>query len=127
MVGECFAINLASIQPKMAEIQIFCDYLIETYIDDDSDFPPEIWATCSFSMYLKTVACESFHSKCNSLFYTSYPCVYAFFEIVKQYQTDAKIKIQSIVCTLRKPLSIFIKKKLYKPNYKIKKLGNNSL
>jgi len=33
---------IASIQPEMAKIQTFCDYLVDTYIDDDSDFQPEI-------------------------------------------------------------------------------------
>jgi len=42
MVGKCFAIDLASIQLEIAKLQTFCDYLVDTYIDDDSDFPPEI-------------------------------------------------------------------------------------
>jgi len=30
MVGECFAIDLASIQHEMAKILTFCDYLVDT-------------------------------------------------------------------------------------------------
>jgi len=62
----------------MAKIQTFCDYLVNTYIDDDSDFPPEIWATCISSMYLTTNGCGSFHSKFNSLFYTPHPSIYVY-------------------------------------------------
>jgi len=76
MIGECFVIDLASIQPEMAKIQTFSDYLVDTYIDDASDFPPEKCATCSSSMYLTSNACESFHSKFNSLFDTLHPSIY---------------------------------------------------
>jgi len=45
MVGECFAIDLFSIQPSTAKIQLLCDYLVETYIDDNSKFPLDVWVT----------------------------------------------------------------------------------
>jgi hypothetical protein len=68
MVGECFVIDLVStrIQPSTENIQLLCDYLVEiTCIDDNSDFPPNVWATCSSSMYLITNVYESFHSTFN--------------------------------------------------------------
>jgi hypothetical protein len=111
MVGECCVIDLVSIQPSTAKIQTFCDNLVNIYINDDSDFPSKIWTTCSSSMCLTTNACDSFHSKFNSLFstiitiitiITSHPSIFQFLEILKQCQTDAKIKIKSIVCTPRK-------------------------
>jgi hypothetical protein len=110
MVGESFSTDLASIQPSTAKIQTFWDYLVDTYIDDDSDFPPEIWATCSSSMYLTTNVCKSFHSKLNSLFYTSHQSIHQFLEILKQCQTNTKIKTQSIVCTLRETIKQINKK-----------------
>lgn len=122
MVGECF-IDLW--QPLTDKIQTFCDYLVDTYIDDDSDFPPEIWATCSSSMYLTTNACESFHSKFNSLFYTSHPSIFQFLEILKQCQTDAKIKMQSIVCTPRETNKQINKKKFIQTQ--ITKLKNKEI
>jgi len=62
-------------------------------------------------MYLTTNACKSFHSKFNLLFYTSHPSIFQFLEILKQCQTHAKIKIQSIVCTPRE----ITKKNVYIP------------
>ncbi|KAE9544413.1 hypothetical protein AGLY_001592 [Aphis glycines] len=101
IVGECFAIDLVLIQPSTAQIQKFYDYLVETYIDDDSDFPPEIWATCSSSI------------------------IFQFLEILKQCQTDAKIEMQSIVCTPREKIKQINKKKIHiNSNHKIKKLKN---
>jgi len=64
-------------------------------------------------MYRTTNACESFHSKFNSLFYTSHPSLYKFLEILKQCRTDAKIKIQSIVCTPWETTKQIHKKKIY--------------
>jgi len=73
-------------------------------------------------MYLTTNACESFHSKFNSLFYTSHPSIYQFLDILKQCQTDAKIKIQSIVCAPRETTKQINKKKFIETQ--IKKLNN---
>jgi len=56
-------------------------------------------------------ACESFYSKFNSLFYTSHQNIFQFLEILKQCQTDAKIKMQSIVCTPRETTKKINKKK----------------
>jgi len=56
---------------------------------------------------LITNACGSFHS----LFYTSLPSIYQFLEILKQFQIDTKIKIQSIVCTHRETTKKIHKKK----------------
>lgn len=50
-------------------------------------------------MHLTTNACESFHAKSNSLFYNSHPNIFQLLEILKQVQTDSKIKIQSLNIT----------------------------
>jgi hypothetical protein len=69
-------------------------------------------ATCSSSMCLTTNACESFHSKFNWLLYTSHPSIFQFLEILKQCQTDAKLKIQFIICTPRETTKQINKKKI---------------
>jgi hypothetical protein len=62
-VGDCFAIELGAIQPVSDVITKFADYLIETYIAEDSTFPPLMWAEHSSSVTRTTNACESFHSR----------------------------------------------------------------
>ncbi|KAF0756117.1 Uncharacterized protein FWK35_00004773 [Aphis craccivora] len=42
-----------------------------------------------------TNACESFHSKFYSCFYTPHPDIYSFLEILKQIQIDIKTLIQT--------------------------------
>lgn len=42
-----------------------------------------------------TNACESFHSKLNSMFYSSYPNIFQFLEVLKNVQTDVYIKMRS--------------------------------
>jgi len=43
-VGDCFSNELAEIQLMKENLIQFIDYLVENYIDNDSLFPPEIWA-----------------------------------------------------------------------------------
>jgi hypothetical protein len=56
-VGDCFAIELGAIQPVSDVITKFADYLIETYIAEDSTFPPHMWAEHSSSVTRTTNAC----------------------------------------------------------------------
>lgn len=42
-----------------------------------------------------TNACESFHSKLNGMFYSSYPNIFQFVEVLKNVQTDFYIKMRS--------------------------------
>lgn len=36
-IGDCFAFDMSLIQPKDDRITKFCDYLIENYVDEDSE------------------------------------------------------------------------------------------
>lgn len=52
-------------------INRFCDYLLETYIDEAADFPVNIWAESSPSLTQTTNCCESFHAHFNNSFYST--------------------------------------------------------
>lgn len=105
-VGDCFAISFSEIQPTSEKLTKFTDYLVENYISEDSLFPPYIWAEKSASTQRTTNACESFHSKFNSSFYSSHPNLFQFIEVLKDFQKDIYIKLNSITCkkVLRKAL-----------------------
>ncbi|KAL4097257.1 hypothetical protein QTP88_022060 [Uroleucon formosanum] len=94
-VGDCFSDELAEIQPINEKLTKFNDYLVENCIDNDSTFPPEIWATKSNSIYRTTDSCESFHSKFNSQFYSPHPNIFNFLNILYSIQSDTKIIIRS--------------------------------
>ncbi|KAF0686992.1 Uncharacterized protein FWK35_00038294, partial [Aphis craccivora] len=83
-----FTEDFMSIKPNDEKLNQFMDYLVENYIDTQSDFPPHTWAEMSSSSERTTNACESFHSKFNSCFYTPHPDIYSFLEILKKIQID---------------------------------------
>ena len=102
-VGECFALELSENMPQDPRVVKYADYLVDTYISEESLFPPIIWAEHSSTITRTTNACESFHSNFNnSIYYAEHPNLFVFVEKLKEFQTDTYIKIQS----LQKPIQI---------------------
>ncbi|KAL4112727.1 hypothetical protein QTP88_016463 [Uroleucon formosanum] len=94
-VGDCFSFKLAEIQPNNEQIIKFMDYLIENYIENNSLFPPHIWAEKSSSVSRTTYSCESFHSKFNSQFSSLHLNIYSFLDVLYGIQADTEIIIRS--------------------------------
>jgi len=44
MVEDCFAYDIITLQPHDDRIIQFTDYIFETYLTNDAEFPPQIWA-----------------------------------------------------------------------------------
>jgi hypothetical protein len=65
-VSDCFTDYIMAIQPKNEKVEIFVDYILETYISNESNFPPFLWAEYSASTMRTTNSCEAFHSKFNA-------------------------------------------------------------
>lgn len=65
------------LKPDDNRVTKFADYLVDTYIGEDSMFPPEMWASASVETYLTTNACESFHAHFNSSFNSTHPNIYS--------------------------------------------------
>jgi hypothetical protein len=61
----------------------FCDYLFETYISEESIFPPQIWYSKPRNLLTTINACESFHAVLKSNFYHPHPQISNFLEILK--------------------------------------------
>jgi hypothetical protein len=74
---------------------MLCDFFEKNYILQSSKFLPSIWAEFSNSLTRTTNACESFHSKLNSMFYSLYPNIFQFLEVLKNVQTDIYIEMHS--------------------------------
>ncbi|KAE9543797.1 hypothetical protein AGLY_002027, partial [Aphis glycines] len=72
-VSDCFVFDLISDMPDNHQYTQYTDYLLETYIHENSKFPPKIWACMTESLCLTTNNCESFHSHFNQQFYKSHP------------------------------------------------------
>lgn len=93
-VEDCFVEDLMSIMPTSA--QGFADYLVETYITEDSLFPPHLWASGEVSSDRTTNACEAFHSKFAQNFNSSHPNIFAFVEVLVGIQIDVYIGLRSL-------------------------------
>lgn len=125
-VGEVFAIDFAEIKPENDKVTEFCDYLVDTYISENSHFPPHIWAEHSSSLQRTTNACESFHSKYNSSFYSPHPNINSFINVIKQFQIDTSVKINSVFSTPKTSVSqSLIKTKFL--NEKLNDLKNHKI
>jgi hypothetical protein len=66
-VSDCFALDFVPNHPNDKRVEQFCDYLLENYIDADTNFPPSVWSDCSASLLRTMNASESFHSHFNEL------------------------------------------------------------
>ena len=52
--------------------ETFTDYILETFVNDNSSFPPYLWAESLSSDPRTTNGSEAFHRDFNSQFYTSH-------------------------------------------------------
>jgi len=95
-----------TIKPNNQQLNAFCDFFEKKYISSSSKFPPSIWAEFSNSLMRTTNACESFHSKLNSMFYSSCPNIFQFLEVLKNVQTDVYIKMRSSNQTQKRRMTV---------------------
>lgn len=95
-VVNCFTDDIVSMLPRNEKVEAFTDYIINTYITPDCDYPPSLWVMYSGSIITRTTnSCEAFHSKLNGIFYSAHPNIYKFIDILKNVQKDTYIKIRS--------------------------------
>lgn len=94
-VGESYVDDLAPIQPEDSKVRKLADYLIDNYIDEDSKFPPRIWAAASSAMTRTTNACESFHAHFKQSFYSAHPTIFIFVHQLTKFQSEVYVKINS--------------------------------
>lgn len=95
-VSDCFTLDLMGIQPNDNRVVEFSDYLVDTYINEEAMFPPNIWASCTSSITRTTNCCESFHSKFNECFYKTHPSLFIFINVLNNCQTEVYLKLNSI-------------------------------
>lgn len=61
------------------------DYLLDTYVDEESDFQQTIWAEAMACLIRITNACQVFHVKFNKYFYKTHPSLFVFLSILKEF------------------------------------------
>lgn len=93
-VEDCFIEDLMTVMPPKA--QPFADYLVDTYVSQDSLFPPHLWASEEVTSERTTNACEAFHSKFAQNFNSFHPNIFTFVEVLVGIQVDVYIGLRSL-------------------------------
>ena len=94
-VEDCFAFDLFPCAPNVEKAHEFADYILRNYIDENSKFPPSVWAEPDLQFKRTTNGCESFHAKFADMFYHCHPPNFEFMERLKSVQTHNYLKIRS--------------------------------
>jgi len=95
-VCDCFALEFLSNLPSDKRVEQFCDYLLENYIDADSNFPLPVWSECTASSLRTINACELFHVHCNALFYSAHHKIFVLVSALQKLQNETSIKMRSV-------------------------------
>jgi hypothetical protein len=72
-----------SIAPIDIQVNTFCDYLINTCIDENATFPPYLWSSYNILGERTTNACEAFHSAFGKYFDPPHPNIFVFYKVLK--------------------------------------------
>jgi len=95
-VCDCFALEFLSHLPNDKRVEQFCDYMLENYIDADSNFPPSVWSECTASSLRTINACELFHAHFIALFYMSQHNIFILVSALQKIQNETYIKMRSV-------------------------------
>jgi hypothetical protein len=72
-----------SIVPINIRVNTFCDYLIDTYIDESATFSSYLWSSYNILGERTINACKAFHSAFGKYFYSPPPNIFVFYEVLK--------------------------------------------
>ncbi|KAE9522845.1 hypothetical protein AGLY_016757 [Aphis glycines] len=110
-VADAF-VELMSVCPNDRVCSEFNDNIFNNYIDDESSFPPNIWAKEPMFDPRTINAVESFHRAYNSQFYKSHPHIHLVIMVLQETQAETMTKIQSIETDSYKSMSFIQMQKI---------------
>lgn len=87
-------VELMSIAPT--DNHTFTDYILENYINKESQFPPNIWAETPINNTRTTNGPEAFHKHFNAQFYHPHPNIHHVVDVLTNIQAETALKINSI-------------------------------
>ncbi|KAL4127438.1 hypothetical protein QTP88_011609 [Uroleucon formosanum] len=93
-ISEAFY-ELFSIAPDNQIISAFSDYILANFIENDSRYPPHLWAEPPSNEPRTTNGPESYHRHLKDQFYNPHPSIYNFIEVIKEHQAEVYLKLQS--------------------------------
>jgi len=78
------------------QVEQFCSYLLENYIDADSTFPPPVWSECAESSLRTINTCNLFDAHFNALFYRAHHKIFILVSALQKIQNETYIKMRSV-------------------------------
>jgi hypothetical protein len=81
-VFDCVVDNAMTIKPVNKIFYKFCDYLLKTYIEQDTLFPLNIWDEFAATTNRTTNSCESYHAKLNASISATHTNIFVLIEIL---------------------------------------------
>lgn len=126
-VGDCVAFDFAADQPDNPKITSFMNYLVDNYLDENSTFPPAMWAENTSSLARTTNSCEGFHSKFNGMFPSPHPNINVFISNLKLIQSDTYLKLNSVLAKEKRYVRPDVLKKKKFLDEKIQAYRKNNL
>lgn len=82
--------------PRESSFSKMADYLLENYLSEDEQFPPNVWAWCKDRATTTNKPCESFHAHFSDSFYRQKTNITIFVNVLISYQCSVYIKMQSL-------------------------------
>jgi hypothetical protein len=74
-VGDSFAVDLIPDMPSDNKVQVFAEYMLSTYVDDNAMYPPSVWAEIPSNSRRTNNGPEAFNSHYNEQFYLSFSII----------------------------------------------------
>ena len=101
-VGDAFAFDLMTEMPDDPAVEVFADYMLNTYVDVDATFPPALWAaapTPDNYVPRTTNACEAYHRHLKQAFNNASPNIFEFSKTICMLQEENYVRLQDMSAT----------------------------
>ncbi|XP_041354461.1 uncharacterized protein LOC121372235 [Gigantopelta aegis] len=98
--------------PDVPQAEAFNDYVVLTWVDDDSRFPLIVWNHHLTTGPRTNNNLEGFHSRMNRSIQVHHPNIYRFVELIKGIETSERAKLRQINFGAAPPP----RKRVYKQN-----------
>lgn len=98
-IEDFFLDEFTRAEPNDSRIHDFSNYVYENYISSTARFPPPVWADYTARISRTTNACESLHSRLNSMFYHAHPNIFVLTDALLEIQERSYTKMLSVNVT----------------------------
>lgn len=98
-IEDFFIEEFTQAEPDDSRIHEFSTYVYKNYISSTARFPPPLWTSYTSRISRTTNACESLHSRLNSMFYHAHPNIFILTDSLLEVQERGYTKMLSVNVT----------------------------